>query len=131
MWRVLRVAYVVCLATSSACAQPAPAPIPESPDQLGYASPAQAMMALQARPDVRFTEQRGWTVAEDRANQAVWSFVPPGHPAYPAVVRRQIVQRNGRLLAVVQVMCGATKPACDALVRDFQQSNQAIRQSLH
>ena len=131
MRHVLRVAYVISLTVGSVCAQPAPAPIPESRAQLGYATPAQAMTALRARPDVRFTEQRGWTVAEDRANQAVWSFVPPGHPAYPAVVRRQIVQRNGSLLAVTQVLCGATKPACDTLVREFQQSNQAIRQSLH
>ncbi len=130
MLRMLRVACIVCLVVGSACAQPAPAPIPETHDQFDFTSPAQAMAALRARPDVTFTEQRGWTVAADRANLAVWSFVPQGHPAYPAVVRRRAFQRNGEWFTVTQVLCGATKPACDALMREFQQLDQAMRQSL-
>lgn len=111
-------------------AQPAPAPAPGGRNQLGYESPAQAMTALRAKPGVVFTEQRGWTVAEDRADHAVWSFVPSGHPAHPAVVRRRIVERDGAMFVDMQVLCRAQRPACDALVQEFQELNRAMRRTL-
>ena len=111
-------------------AQPAPSPGAGGRNQLGYASPAQAMVALRAKPGVVFTEQRGWTVAEDRADFAVWSFVPSGHPAHPAVVRRRVVERDGAMFVDMQVLCTAKKPACDALVQEFQDLNRAMRRTL-
>ncbi len=101
------------------------------PPQIGYSSPAQALAALRARPDVAFSEQRGWTVAEDLANRAIWSFVPPEDPAYPAVVRRRVVQRGTAVFVDAQLLCGATKPVCDALLREFQQLNEAARRDFH
>lgn len=107
-----------------------PAPPPGGRNQLGYESPARAMAALRAKPGVVFTEQRGWTVAEDRADYAVWSFVPSGHPAHPAVVRRRVVERDGAMFVDMQVLCTAKKPACDALVQEFQDLNRAMRRTL-
>ena len=111
-------------------AQPAPRPGASGRNQLGYESPAQAMAALRAKPGVVFTEQRGWTVAEDRADYAVWSFVPSGHPAHPAVVRRRVVERDGAMFVDMQVLCTAKRPACDALLQEFQDLNRAMRRTL-
>lgn len=111
-------------------AQSAPSPGAGGRNQLGYASPAQAMAALRAKPGVVFTEQRGWTVAEDRADYAVWSFVPSEHPAHPAVVRRRVVERDGAMFVDMQVLCTAKKPACDALLQEFQDLNRAMRRTL-
>lgn len=127
--RSLLLACAALIATADAWAQQ-PAPIPETSNQLGYASPAQALAALRARPDVVFSQQRGWLVAEDRADHAVWNFVPQGHPAFPAVVRRRLVVQGSTVLLDMRVLCGATKPVCDALVREFQQMNEAVRHKL-
>jgi len=122
---------MVFVAASSAYAQPPFAPTPEGRSQLGFASPAAAMAALRARPNVLFSEQRGWTIAEEPAARIIWSFAPSGHPAYPAVVRRRVVQRNGSVLIHTDVMCGSTKLNCDALVRDFQHLNDAVERGFH
>ena len=111
--------------------QPLPTLVLKTPDQIGYSSPAQALAALRARPDVAFSEQRGWTMAEDLANRAIWSFVPPEDPAYPAVVRRRVVQQGTAVFVDAQLLCGATKPACDALLQEFQQLNKAARRDFH
>ncbi|MBV8912614.1 MAG: hypothetical protein JOZ05_06205, partial [Acetobacteraceae bacterium] len=80
------------------CAQGSPQSAP-----IGYATPDEAFAALRVRPDVRFRRQAGWTVAEDRSNHTVWSFAPPGHLAYPAAVRRQLVERDGSMVVEVRV----------------------------
>lgn len=112
-----------------ACAQQ-PAPLLETPSDIGYATPAQALAALKAKPDVVFKEQRGWLVAVESAGKTVWSFPPQANPAYPSVVRRRIVSRDGALLVDTRVLCGGTKSVCDALVRSFQQLNDEIRKDV-
>lgn len=135
---VLRAACVIFAISFGARAQPSSGPAQGgSSDQPGYMgttrsddTPARALAALRARPDVTITEQHGWTIAADRANHTIWSFAPPQHPAYPSAVSRQAVQKDGFWSIEMRVNCGAQKPVCDALVRDFEQLNQAVRRDL-
>jgi len=116
--------------------QPAPlassAPIPEaSAPTIGYPSVNAALAALHSKSGVVFTTQDGWTIADDAAEQTIWSFPPPGHPAYPSVVKRQLVVQDSATNLLMSVRCDAAKKACDDLVRSFEKLNAAMSASLH
>jgi hypothetical protein len=107
-------------------------PLPEQPNSgTGYPTVAAALAGLHAKPGVVFSVRNGWTVATDDGGSTLWSFPPPGHPAYPSAVKRRIVQTaDGGWSIGMAVQCGGTKQACDDLVRSFQQLNAAMRARL-
>jgi hypothetical protein len=109
-------------------AQPAPkSPLPDrSGAVIEYASVAEALQSLRAKPGVKFRDEKGWTVVDDRTPgfADVWSFTPAGHPAHPSVVKRTVIQKNGAIQIAMSVMCESQKPACDQLVADFNALNQ-------
>jgi hypothetical protein len=74
--------------------------------------------------------QGGWTVADDHANNTLWSFAPEGYPAYPAAVKREIKEAKDAIYIHMHILCEASKAACDKLVVDFQKLNESIRQRL-
>jgi hypothetical protein len=102
------------------------APIPESKEGgIGYPSVAAALTALRAQPGVTFRSENGWTIGEDTKNTTIWSFAPAGHPAYPSAVKRQIVPAGAGAELQMIISCEAAKEPCDALVRQFEQLNNA------
>ena len=96
----------------------------ESERGIGYPSVAAALEALKARGDVQISDHGGWTVVNDRTDGAVWSFTPPGHPAYPAAVKRKVLERDGQAWIEMRALCQAEKPACDKLMEEFNALNQ-------
>ena len=122
----------LCLALGGAALAANPAPVPEAPKStIGYPTAAAALAALKAKPGVTFAEQDGWTIATDDAANAVWSFPPERDPAYPAVVRRQMTAgAKGALVVQMDVLCSASKTACDDLVRAFERMNDEARRQL-
>lgn len=110
-------------------AQDIPAgPIPESrQSQIGYKSVADALNALKAQPDVTIRTDNNWTIFIDERNFTIWSFAPTSHPAYPSVIKRQVTPRlGGGSEITMNVLCEASKPACDQLVRDFAALNNRL-----
>ena len=104
-----------------------PTPLPEANQStIGYASIEAALAALRADPAVVERDQQGWLIFDDRPHYTLWSFSPQGHPAYPSVVKREIVRKDGSLYVAMNVKCEASKSACDQLVRDFQQLNEQM-----
>lgn len=93
---------------------------------VGYPTVGAALAALHAKSSVVFTNVGGWTIADDEAASTIWSFPPPGNAAYPAAVKRKIVEKSGAVSLEMSVICEATKQACDDLVRSFQQLNAQI-----
>jgi len=88
---------------------------------------AEALKELRAKPNVGISVQNDWTIVDESAKYALWSFAPKGHAAYPAVVKRKVVDENGMVSIKTDVICEARKAACDALVREFMQMNQNVR----
>lgn len=106
-------------------------PLPEVANtEIGYATVAAALAGLRARPGMDISVQQGWTVMNEKATNTFWSFAPADHPAYPAAVKRKIVEVNGALTMQMQVLCEATKAACDDLVRSFQKLTAEMSKSL-
>ena len=102
-------------------------PLPETASHIEYPSVPEALAALRAKPGVEISTQNGWTIVTEPARHVLWSFAPSGHPAYPAVVKRDIVEQDGKIAVRMGVKCGATKEACDALVREFIGLNEKMR----
>ncbi|WP_181242735.1 molecular chaperone DnaJ [Caulobacter vibrioides] len=103
-------------------------PLPEVSDSpIGYPSVAAALADLAGRPDVQTSVQGDWTIIAQPQPRTLWSFPGAKHPAYPAAVRREVVTGpDGKVYVQMQVLCEASKPACDDLVRSFQALNKKI-----
>jgi len=110
---------VVALWALPAMAHSAQAELPEVPSAIEYASVSDAREALKAKPGVVFSAMNGWDIATDKAVRTIWSFSPADYPAYPAVVKRQVVQDAGKVFIKMSVHCEASKVVCDDLVRTF------------
>ncbi|GLQ48349.1 hypothetical protein GCM10007862_34000 [Dyella lipolytica] len=100
--------------------------LPEQPADIGYPTPAAALSALRAKPGVVVTERPGWTVAEDKSEKAIWTIAEPGNPAYPAAIKRYLSNEGDGVHLEMKVLCGASKEACDNMVRQFQQLNSNV-----
>ncbi|MES2318484.1 MAG: DUF4019 domain-containing protein [Pseudomonadota bacterium] len=94
---------------------------------IGYRNVATALADLKAKKDVQITLQGGWTIIDDKAGDAIWSFVPASHPAYPATIKRAIVVRDGKVAIAMASLCQASKAACDKLMIEFEQMNTQVQ----
>jgi hypothetical protein len=120
---------------SAALAQtesPASAPSVAPQSVIGYATVAEALSVLKAKPGVQVevTKPDSWVIVNEPGN-IQWSFTPSTHAAYPAVVRRAIkINAEGGLYIEMSALCQAEKAPCDKLLEDFKELNERIRQSV-
>src|ERR1700748_985130 len=128
----LRLACVALLGAVASIALAQRAPLAEAPrNPIEYASPGAALEALRADSAIRFETHEGWIVAHDEAKKAVWTFAPKGDPAYPAVVKRSLVEHDdGQVLIATAIQCGARKAVCDDFVRKFIRLNQEMARAV-
>ena len=94
---------------------------------IGYATVADALASLQTNPKVQVSVQSGWIIASDKESKTQWSFSPKSDLSYPSAVKRIVEERNGTVFVHMDVLCEASKSACDNLVRKFQQLNESMR----
>ena len=97
---------------------------------IGYPSVAAALEDLRSKPEIHFSEQNGWVIADDREHFSVWTFAPEGDPSYPSVVKRTAVQQGKGVSMNMRVLCESTIRACDKLVADFNALNDRAVQSI-
>jgi len=126
MMRLARTVCALILIPGICAAQIGPGRVPEAAgNPTGFASPEMALQFLRSRHDVTFEKSGDWLVAANAANQAVWSFPPQGHPAYPSVIKRSVVAgADGQYHIHTAIQCGGTKAVCDQLVLDYRRLNQ-------
>jgi len=91
-----------------------------------YATPEEALNALRALPQVREREENDWVVLQDFQQQVFWSVTMPANGWHPSIVRRELVSHDGDVSVAMQVRCGASRAACDALVETFKASNESL-----
>jgi hypothetical protein len=123
------------LATGIASAQSVAAATPtaEAPTRITeYKSVADAKAALEAEDgqSTIVTHPEGWVIVNQPAAAAQWSFTPPEHVAYPAVVRRIIRRGPDRAVKVeTSSLCEAPATACTQLLVEFAAMNERITQA--
>lgn len=93
------------------------------------ATPEEALKALRALPQVREREENDWVVLQDFQQQVFWSVTTPGNGWHPSIVRRELVEEAGEVSVAMQMRCGASRPACAALMETFKASNESLRMS--
>ncbi|MCB1746263.1 MAG: hypothetical protein H6977_10840 [Gammaproteobacteria bacterium] len=88
---------------------------------IGYASVSSARSALLDRAGARVEAVRGWTVVDAGGPAHTrWSFAPRAHPAYPALVRRDVVSRDGVPTLVTWFLCEGRRASCETLYAGLQ-----------
>lgn len=100
---------------------------------VGYKSVDAALSALKARSDITFTTTQpdSWLIATDEKNVVIWSFTPQGHYAYPAVVKRAVMQNTqGQVYIETSALCQANKTSCDRLMNEFAELTEQIREDV-
>jgi hypothetical protein len=129
--KLLALAFLAAALAGAVHAQ-APAQVQQDkPLPLGYKKVADALAALQKNPDAKITHPDGWTVITvQKPELAVWSFVPQGHEAYPAVVRRLIRKTDKGTFVEMKVLCEAKQDPCRKLALQFQQMTAQMQQAL-
>jgi Protein of unknown function (DUF4019) len=100
------------------------------PGRIPYPNVETARAALSARDDIRRREVDGWAIIEVPGEHAVWSFTPASHPAHPSMILRAPFEREGAVYLGMDVMCGAAKPICDALVEEFKAMNARMTEDM-
>lgn len=95
-----------------------------------YASVAATRSALEKRTGLLSREEAGWFIVADKATSTFWSFSGSDEPAYPAVVKRTIIDDHGKISVTMSTLCEAPKPACNGLIAQFNKLNQRMRTDL-
>ena len=126
---------ILLLLHVAAGAQGASTPTPSDAaalPSLGYKTVAEALDALRAKPgvEVQITKPDAWTIINEPGGKQ-WSFTPSTHPAFPAVVRREVkVDAQGAVFIEMTALCESTKLSCDKLIEDFRSLNEQMRKSI-
>jgi hypothetical protein len=109
-------------------------PVLQADDGLGYKgknndglAPDELLSKLRSDGETQIREEKDWIVASSEKLRTIWSFPPKGHPAYPSYVKREVVEKGGALYMETSVRCGAAKPQCDKLVKDFIELNARVQ----
>jgi hypothetical protein len=131
MARLLRYMFAALAAISAAVGIASAQQPTAAQSSIGYSSVAAALQALQHKSGVNIVNQGGWTVIDDPSDQTIWSFAPPGYPAYPAAVRRQIVKGSDGISVKTSILCQGAKQPCDKLAADFQELNKKMRENIN
>jgi len=81
-------------------------------------------------PPRRPADHTQQTEVADRENHTLWSFAPPSNPAYPTVVKRQVVQVNDKIYVATSMLCTGPQTACTHVAQEFQALNQQMKQTV-
>jgi hypothetical protein len=82
-------------------------------DEIPYRSLDDALKDLRSKPSVEFRNEGGWIVAYDSVAIVSWLLTPEGHPAYPSIVKRHVVNRADGASMATEIRCFASKAKCD------------------
>ena len=93
-------------------------PVPPGKSGIEYSTLEEALAALHAKAGVTFKKQNGWLVATDSNPIVVWLFTPPGHPAYPSMIKQQIINKPDGAYMDRAIRCLASKAVCDRYFGD-------------
>lgn len=95
-------------------------------DGIGFETVAAARESLGKRSEVKFAKEGEWDIAVDEGAYTIWSFAPEGYPAYPAVIKRQVVPKRAGSQISMSMKCEADKVQCDNLFEEMARINGFI-----
>jgi hypothetical protein len=130
-YRLLAFSIAASLFTSLSYGQEAANELPKK-SVIGYATVSEAFEALKSKPGVSIsvTKPDAWVIINEPITYTQWSFTPMGHYAHPAVVRREVKQKEGNVYIEMSALCQAEKLACDKIIEEFKQLGERMTKSI-
>ncbi|WP_444884645.1 hypothetical protein [Microbulbifer sp. PSTR4-B] len=106
--------------------------VADEPSFIGYKTVLEALESLRQDLQASEPDQNGWAIfsTKENGNYVLWSFSPKGHDAYPAAIKRTVLECDGAIYIDIKALCQAEKAACDALIEQFKQLNERIAQQM-
>ncbi|HEX5054945.1 MAG TPA: DUF4019 domain-containing protein [Gammaproteobacteria bacterium] len=99
---------------------------------IGYSSVKEALDSLKKKPGVEISDRNGWTIITEKGAKelVVWSFAPRSDPAYPAVAKRNVYEKDGGIYVDLNILCHAPRPDCDNFQAQFKWLNEQMTQGM-
>jgi hypothetical protein len=88
-------------------------PVPSGKSDIEYSTLEEALNALRAKTAVIFNNQDGGLDADDSSSIVIWLFTPPGHLAYPSIIKRQSKMGLTGAYMETAIRCLASPGVCD------------------
>ncbi len=114
---------LVCAASLAARASPeSPKLVVTEGNNIGYASVADALDALESKGLTPTPGLHGETSFVEPDTTTAWKFAGKDDPAYPSVVRYVYTRSGGILHAEVTILCEASAGRCDKFRSDIRET---------
>jgi len=81
----------------------------------------EATLVAQTGTEIISTDDLQHSYAQERAGR-FWLFTGPRYVAFPALVCRTVLRRNGEVGIQSEIICADSREDCDQFVRDNQAS---------
>ena len=96
---------------------------------INHPSVSNTLKMLKKQPSSIISQQGGWTIISliENGNHVLWFFSPEENAAYPAVIKKTIIKKNGGIETIITTQCEAPKAKCDALIKQFMNMNEAYK----
>ena len=103
----------------------------EEQNAIGYATVAEALIAVQKGMATEARMERGWTIVEtkEKGIPVHWFFTHTGHPAHPAAIKRTMTYKDGAWDIGMAMLCEGPKAACDKLAEEFRVINERLEKT--
>jgi hypothetical protein len=100
--------------------------IPHYPQVVGFNRATEALAILKSSPENQVRAEPDGRVRVTQPGSIEWVFVPPNHHAYPAGIRREVVQlADGKSHVEVSVLCDASEQECAKLYREMKRAERS------
>lgn len=96
---------------------------------INHPSVSTTLEMLKKQPSSIISQQGGWTIISliENGKHVFWFFSPEENAAYPAVIKKTIIKKDGGIETIITTQCEAPKAKCDTLIKQFMNMNEAYK----
>jgi len=87
------------------------------------------LQTLSEKPDAVTRMHNNGVSISLPSEYSVTFFAARGHPAFPAYVKRQLREENGKVVQDLNVVCGAEKSVCDGFVQAYLEKTKRLQEA--
>lgn len=127
--QIMRACTVLALALAGACQDGGAAGPGASPTAGDFTEFYESrLQEVSSIPGSARTSERGVIRVDVPAGRAIYFFTTPGHAAHPAIVKRTVVERDGRVMMQTEGWTDGPNASFEDWLGAFQEQDEQIRQ---
>jgi len=101
----------------------------DSEDQVLLKKVSGEFQTLIAKPNAKTRIHQNGVSVSVASEYSVTFFAASGEAAYPAYVKRQLREENGKVVEDMSVVCGASKTVCDGFVNAYLEKTKRLQEA--